>query len=146
LALPQWLEQKGTQGMTKGLTIGKVAKLSGVGVEAIRFYEREGIILQPKRRAGSFREYSGDVVYRLRFIKRAQDLGFSLSEIEELLSLRAKRGSCKIIKQRAEQKLMQIEEKISDLRRIQSALLKVKATCETQNPSEECPVLEGFYA
>ena len=108
--------------------------------------EATAIIEQPKRHRGSFREYSDDVVHRIRFIKRAQELGFSLSEIEELLSLQAKRGSCATIKQKAEAKLVQIEEKISDLQRIQSALLKMKSTCDSRKASETCPVLEEFYA
>jgi MerR family copper efflux transcriptional regulator len=127
------------------LTIGKVAKLSGVGVEAVRYYEREGIIDQPSRAAGGFREYPEDVVHRIRFIKRVQELGFSLREISDLLNLRMRRGSCGTIKEKAEQKLAQVEEKISDLRRIQAALRKVKDTCERQAPTENCPVLEGFY-
>ena len=128
-------------------TIGGVAKLSGVGVETIRYYEREGIIEQPKKSMGSFREYPEDVVHRVRFIKRAQELGFSLDEISELLSLRAKgRGTCSTVKGKADEKLIQIEEKIADLKRIQLALLKVKDSCERQAPGEKCPVLENFYA
>ena len=129
------------------LTIGNVAKLSGVGVETIRYYEREGIIKQPPRNGGSFREYPEEVIHRVHFIKRAQEIGFSLEEISELLSLRVKgRGTCSKIKEKADLKLGQIEKKIDDLRRIQEALIKVKETCERQAPSDKCPVLESFYA
>jgi Hg(II)-responsive transcriptional regulator len=128
------------------LTIGKVADMAGVGVETIRYYEREGIIEQPPRDEG-FREYPEEVIHRVRFIKRAQELGFTLNEIAELLSLHVKgRGACSTVKEKADQKLKQIEEKISDLRRIQQALIKVKKICERQPPSEKCPVLENFYA
>jgi Hg(II)-responsive transcriptional regulator len=129
------------------LTIGKVAKLSGVGVETIRYYEREGMIQQPSRAGGGFREYPEDTIHRVRFIKRAQELGFSLSEISDLLSLRVKdRGACSKVKAKTELKLNQIERKIADLRRIQSALRNVKDSCERQAPGEKCPVLESFYA
>ncbi len=129
------------------LTIGKVAKLSEVGVETIRYYEREGIICQPKKNGGAFREYPDDVVHRVRFIKRAQELGFSLNEITEMLSLRNdSSGTCSKIKSKADMKLCQIEEKIADLKRIKKALIKVKAICERQDPTSACPILESFYA
>ena len=129
------------------LTIGHVAKLSGVGVEAIRYYEREGILQQPPRSAGTFREYPEDVIHRIHFIKRAQELGFSLNEVSEMLSLHVKgRGTCSRVKEKADLKLSQIEEKIADLKRIQKALLKVKEICERQTPTDKCPVLESFYA
>jgi MerR family transcriptional regulator, copper efflux regulator len=134
------------KGAIRRLTIGRVAEMVGVGVETIRYYEREGIIEQPPREEG-FREYSEDVIHRVRFIKRAQELGFSLDEISELLSLHVKgRGTCSTVKEKADQKLKQIEEKISDLRKIQQALIKVKKICERQPPLEKCPVLEDFYA
>ncbi len=133
--------------MSERRTIGNVAKLCGVGVETIRYYEREGIINQPKKSMGSFREYPEEVVHRIRFIKRAQELGFSLDEITELLSLRAKgRGTCSSVKTKSEQKIIQIEEKIADLKRIQSALREVKDRCERQTSGDKCPVLENFYA
>lgn len=133
--------------MSERRTIGNVAKLCGVGVETIRYYEREGIINQPKKSTETFREYPEDTIHRIRFIKRAQELGFSLDEITELLSLRVKgSGSCSSVKSKAEQKIAQIEEKIADLKQIQSALKKVKDSCERQAPGEKCPVLENFYA
>ncbi|MBI3549267.1 MAG: MerR family transcriptional regulator [Elusimicrobia bacterium] len=129
------------------LTIGKVAKLARVGVETIRYYEREGILRRPSRLAGSYREYSPDAVNRLRFIKRAQELGFSLREITKLLSLRVEgRGACSRVKRRAEEKMGQIEEKISDLKRIKAALSRVIDHCDRQAPEKGCPVLDGFYA
>jgi Hg(II)-responsive transcriptional regulator len=128
------------------LTIGKVAKLSEVGVETIRFYEREGIIEQPKRSSGSFREYPEDTIRRLHFIKRTRELGFSLAEVTELLSLRVKgRSTCATIKNKAESKISQVEKKIADLNRIRAALVRVKNTCDKQAPTDTCPVLESFY-
>jgi len=129
------------------LTIGKVAKLSGVGVETVRYYEREGILQQPKRHLGSVREYPEETVHRLHFIKRAQELGFSLQEILELLSLRSKpSGSCAKVVEKAEVKLQQIEKKIADLRKIHSALSKLKDRCGQQAPSDRCLVLDSFHA
>jgi Hg(II)-responsive transcriptional regulator len=129
------------------LTIGKVAKLSNVGVETIRYYEREGLIKQPRKQDRSFREYSKEAVQRVRFIKRAQELGFSLSDISDLLSLRVDgRTSCATVKRKAVSKISQVEEKIADLERIRSALTKIKAHCERQSAGDKCPVLESFYA
>ncbi len=128
------------------LTIGRVAKLSDVGVETIRYYEREGILEQPKRSTGTFREYPEDTIRRLHFIKRTQELGFSLAEVTELLSLRVKgRSTCAAIKERAQSKIRQVDNKIADLKRIRAALAKVKDKCEKQAPTDTCPVLESFY-
>lgn len=129
------------------MTIGNVAKQSNVGVETIRYYEREGLIDQPRKNGGAFREYPLDIVHRVRFIKRAQELGFSLGEIEELLSLRSKgKGTCSTVKGKTDLKIQQIEDKVADLLRIKAALLKVRDCCERQLPEVKCPVLEDFYA
>lgn len=129
------------------LTIGKVAQESNVGVETIRYYERSGLIVQPRKLGDGFREYPRDIVHRIRFIKRAQELGFSLKEIDELLSLRGKgKGTCSTVKGKTAAKIQQIDEKIADLKRIQKALFKVRDCCEKQLPDVKCPVLEDFYA
>ncbi len=127
------------------LTIGEVAKQSGVGIEAIRFYEREGILEAPPRRESGYREYSPEVVTRLAFIKRAQELGFSLKEISELLSLRLDpKKSCAEVKKRTEKKIGSIEEKIHDLRQMKKALEALVASCVGSNPIVDCPILEAF--
>lgn len=132
--------------MTGRRTIGDIAKLCGVGVETIRFYEREGIINQPKKGIGTFRFYPDEVIHRVRFVKRAQELGFSLNEVIDLLSLRANEvGSCATVKKKSEQKIFQIKQKIRDLRRIQLALEKVKNNCSQQGPDDKCPVLEILH-
>ena len=129
------------------LTIGRIAELSNVGVEAIRYYEREGILQQPPRIGSSIRRYPEETIHRLHFIRRAQELGFSLHEITELLSIRSTgKGSCSKVAEKTDLKLAQIEEKISDLKRLKSALLKVKDCCAQQAPSDKCPILEKFYA
>lgn len=129
------------------LTIGRVAELSNVGVETIRYYEREGILQQPPRIGNSIRRYPKDTIHRLHFIRRAQELGFSLQEITDLLSIRSTgKGSCSKVAEKTDQKLAQIEAKIVDLKRLKSSLLKIKDCCAQQAPSDKCPVLENFYA
>ena len=130
-----------------GLTIGKVAKLSNVGVETIRYYQREGIVEEPPRVDGGFRTYPRETVQRIRFIKRAQDLGFSLGEISELLSMKAqKNGACGKLREKVDLKIEQVAKKISDLRKIRAALIAVKGVCANQTPSTDCQVLESFYS
>ncbi len=127
------------------LTIGQVAKQAGVGVETIRFYERERIIAEPPRRESGYREYDPEIVKRLHFIKRAQELGFSLKEIVQLLALRVDpRTSCAGVKKRAEAKLEEIERKIQDLKRMQKILKEVTAACVASKPITDCPILHCF--
>ncbi len=127
------------------LMIGGVARLAEVGVETMRFYEREGLIESPPRRASGYRQYPSDTVDRVRFIKRAKALGFSLKEIKELLSLRAApRAKCADIRQRAEEKVQDIDERIETLRRMRKALAKLMAECEGSRPVTECPILESL--
>lgn len=127
------------------LTIGRVAKLAGVGIETIRFYEREGIIEEPPRRESGYREYGGEIITRLRFIKRAQELGFSLKEISELLALRVSpKENCSRVKKRAELKLEEIEAKIRDLKRMQTVLNEVTQACVASKPISDCPILKCF--
>src|SRR6266852_273541 len=90
----------------KPLTIGQVARQAGVGVETVRFYERQGLLEEPSRRESGYRQYPEDVVARLRFIRRAKELGFSLKEIAELIALRLDPATmCSDIKERAEAKI-----------------------------------------
>src|SRR5215471_2518530 len=127
------------------LSIGQVARLAGVGVETVRFYEREGLLEEPPRRASGYRQYSEQVVTRLRFIKRAKLLGFSLKEISELLLLRVdSQTSCEEVKQRTEAKLVEVEQKMVELQRMRHALLQVASLCTGQGPSGRCPVLDAL--
>src|ERR671918_2137551 len=99
-------------GQMGGMTIGQVAKHAGVGVETVRFYERQGLLDAPPRRASGYRQYSQDVIRRIQFIKRAKDLGFALREIRELLSLRVDPNTpCDEVKHRAEAKIADIDTK-----------------------------------
>lgn len=129
----------------RNLTIGKLANGAQVNRETIRYYERRGLIPKPPRRASGYRQYSREDVERVRFIKRAQELGFSLKEISELLALRVNPDTtCADVKQRAEAKIAITEEKIGELQRIKRALLKLAASCSGQGPTSECPILEAL--
>ncbi len=128
---------------TDDLTIGALARAAEVGIETIRFYERKGLLPEPPRTQAGYRQYTPDTVHRLRFIRRAQGLGFSLGEISELLDLRiAELSACGTVEVRARNKLEQIAEKISELKRIESALKRLVASCEAGEPTSECPILE----
>ncbi len=127
------------------LSIGQVAKQSGVGIETIRFYEREGVIPKPTRTDAGYRQYSLDIIRRLHFIKRAQELGFSLKEISQLIALRVTpKSNCSEVKKRALLKLDNINEKIADLERMRSALEDVTKACVTSRPIKDCPILNSF--
>ncbi len=127
------------------LTIGKVACQAGVGVETVRFYEREGLIEEPPRRASGYRQYPPETPARIRFVRRAKELGFTLKEIKELLSLRASPNSrCTDVRQRAEAKIEDIEQKIRDLQKMKKALTQLTAACDGRGPVTECPILEAL--
>jgi len=127
----------------KDLTIGKLAKKAEVNVETVRYYERRGLIPKPPRPRSGYRQYSQDIVARIRFIKRAKEMGFSLKEISELLSLRVDPNTtCGDVKRRAEIKIADIEGKIRSLQSIKRALSKLVALCSGQGPTSECPIME----
>ena len=127
------------------LKTGELAKRAGVNVETLRFYERKGLLPEPPRRESGYREYPEESVTRIRFIKRAQELGFSLDEIRELLALRVKPDTpCAEIKNRAEKKIADIKQKITDLRVIERALNKLTTNCTGRGPLSHCPILENL--
>jgi MerR family transcriptional regulator, copper efflux regulator len=127
---------------TKALTIGLVARRAGIGVETVRFYEREGLIEEPPRPLSGYREYDDEVVSRLGFIRRAKDLGFALKEIKELLSLRRDPSTpAADVKRRAEAKIADIQSKIHSLQKIKKALAKLTSACSCHGASTDCPLL-----
>jgi len=127
------------------LTMGQVAKQAGVGVETVRFYERKGLIQEPPRRDSGYRQYPPEAVRRIRFIKRAQELGFSLKEITELLSLRVDpHTTCRDVKRRTEAKIANVDEKLADLQRIKKALTELSAACSGTGPTSQCPILDAL--
>ena len=124
------------------LTIGKVARQAGVGIETVRFYEREGLIDTPPRGPSGYRHFPESVVPRLQFIKRAKELGFTLREIRELLALRHDPDtSCSNVKQRAERKIADVDEKIRSLRRMKQALVQLTESCSGSGLADDCPIL-----
>lgn len=131
----------------RSLTIGKLAKATGVNIETIRFYERMGLMPPPRRRESGYREYSGDDIRRLKFIRRAKDLGFSLKEIQQLLALRVDpHTTCEDVRKRAEAKIASVEEKIRELQRVKQALETLAASCVGRGPVGDCPILEALDA
>ena len=129
----------------ESLTIGKVARLAGVGVETVRFYERQGLLEVPPRRESGYRQYPRDAVSKLLFIRRAKDLGFSLKEIRELLSLRLdSTATCQDVRQRAVDKIAGIEEKIRTLGKMKAVLEGLAAACQGRGPVSECPILKAM--
>ncbi|MBI2297131.1 MAG: heavy metal-responsive transcriptional regulator [Betaproteobacteria bacterium] len=128
-----------------GLTIGKVARSAGMAIDTVRYYEREGLLEKPARTAAGYRHYRPEVVARLRFIRQAKELGFSLKEIKELLSLRVAPGkSCADVKARAETKIADVEQRIAQLDRMKRALTKLATACSGRGPVSECPILEAM--
>lgn len=127
-------------------TISRAAEQAGVGVETIRFYERRGLIKRPARpRSGGYRLYDDAVVERIRFIRQAQDLGFSLREIAELLSMRADPATdCRDVRARATRKRMNVDQKIADLQRIRDALDELIASCPGGGGLRSCTIMEAM--
>ena len=129
----------------KDLTIGQVANAAGVNVETIRFYERREIVKQPERPPSGFRRYPPETIARVRFVRRAKDLGFSLREITELLDLRVDpHVTCEDVRGRAEGKIASIEGKIATLQRMRDALGELVVACATRGKTGECPILEAL--
>ncbi len=129
----------------KPSTIGWLAREAGVRVDTIRYYERRGLIPPAARRDSGYREYTGEDLARVRFIRRAKELGFSLVEIAELLNLKIdKRKTCGDVKREAERKMAQIDQRIVELRRMRDALKSLAAACRGQGPTSECPILDSF--
>tara|TARA_R110002096_G_scaffold342549_5_gene535560 strand:- start:7206 stop:7652 length:447 start_codon:yes stop_codon:yes gene_type:complete len=127
---------------THHLTIGQLARESGAGVETLRFYERQKLLPEPPRDAQSgYRRYPASAADRVRFILRAKELGFTLSDIRELLELRARASNpCERVRAIAAGKMREIEAKIRSLRSIQRALKKLSESC-AESADEECPIL-----
>lgn len=125
------------------LTIGAFAKAAGVNVETIRFYQREGLLAVPMRPYGSIRRYGQSDVARLRFVKSAQRLGFSLDEIAELLRL-DDGTHCKEASRLAEYKLQDVRAKLADLTRIEALLSQLVGACYTSAGKISCPLIASL--
>ena len=129
------------------MTIGQIAREAGIGVETIRFYEREGLLERPARRQSGYRQFEPDAISRLRFIKQAQRLGFTLREVRELLALKldpsAKRSQ---LRDRALAKVADIDQRISELKRMRKSLAPLIKACDGKGAIEGCPILNAIEA
>lgn len=125
-------------------TIGKLAAQTAVTVETIRYYEQEGLLRAPLRTTAGYRQYDQHSVQRLQFILRAKQLGFTLAEIRELLSISASTQHKPQAKQITERKLAVIEQKISDLQRMQTALAELNEACDGEQDGRPCPIVAAL--
>jgi MerR family transcriptional regulator, copper efflux regulator len=130
---------------SSSMTIGAVAKRAGVPIDTIRYYEREGLLPEPLRRASGYRSYNESIIRQLRFIRRAKDLGFTLEEIRDLLALSVDRHrGVKEVKQRAQQRLASIDERIAELMRIRKGLEQLIEACPGHGSPDQCPILRAL--
>jgi Hg(II)-responsive transcriptional regulator len=128
------------------MTIGVLAKLSKVTVETVKFYEKEGVLPKPVKPSGGFRKYPEDYVSRINFVKRSQELGFTLREIKELLKLKVdKKATCNVVMKKTEGKITEVDKKIKDLQQMKKSLSKIRECCSDSSKTlEECPIFECF--
>ena len=127
------------------LRTGDLARQGGVHLETVRYYERRGLLPKPPRTSAGYRAFDVEAVRRLRFIKDAQALGFSLKEIKALLALRLDpRASCAEVRRRAEAKIADIDAKLRALRAMKRALVRLTAACAGRGPVSACPILESL--
>lgn len=131
------------------LTIGRLAERAGVGIDTVRYYERAGLLPAPPRRASGYRDYPADSVQRLRFIRRAKELGFTLTEIGELLELSAQHGEAgkrgmRAVKTAAEDKLAVVDHKLAELQRVRDGLHQLIEACPGHGPLQDCPILQAL--
>lgn len=126
---------------------GELAARAGVNIQTVRFYERRGILPKPTRTASGYRVYSAEAVRMIRFVKRAQNLGFTLDEVEDLLRLRNnRRASCAQVKAAGQTKMDDVEAKIASLQAMKRALAVLLASCERNDRDRACPILEALEA
>jgi MerR family mercuric resistance operon transcriptional regulator len=129
----------------RSLTIGQLAKATQVGVETVRYYERRGLLPEPPRRESGYRQFPFDAIRRIRFIKRAQNLGFSLREISQLLALSdGQEAGCEDVRQFALEKVREIEMKIDHFTRLKETLLDLAGKCQGVGPLIDCPIIESL--
>ena len=126
-------------------SIGTVSAQTDIGIETIRFYEKKGLLKTPARTPGGYRQYDDEAIQRLLFITRAKALGFTLKEISELLSLQLNSKSrCSDVKKKAQERLHDIDKRISSLQRMRKALNKLVRACDGQGRTDDCPILEAL--
>ncbi len=127
------------------MKIGELAQLAGVNIQTVRYYERRQLLREPGRTRAGYREYDPHDLLRLRFILRAKELGFTLTEIEELLALRVDpRRTADDVRTRAQEKIAATDRKIRDLKRIRAALQHLVGSCEAHGPVAECALIHAI--
>ncbi len=126
----------------KTLTIGQLARAAGVNIETVRYYQRVALIQEPAKPRQGYRHYPADTIDRLKFIKRAQRLGFSLKEIAELLELG--NGHCTDVRARAEKKRAHIDRQINDLKELRKTLDNLIQACQADKSRAHCPIVEAL--
>lgn len=129
---------------TRLMRIGSVAKAAAVGIDTIRFYERRGLLSEPQRTASGYRLYQPDIVTRLRFIRRAKAIGFSLDEINSLLTLQDTGGPKSEVKAITHRRLEQIDAKIDSLTRMRDVLHQLDTDCSGSGDIAGCPIIESL--
>src|SRR5438309_9288283 len=134
------VRSQGWEPMDRNPTIGRLARAAGVNVETVRYYQRRGLVAEPERPLNSVRGNSEDSVKRIWFIKRAQDLGFTLAEIANLLALEDGR-SCRETRELAGRKLAIVESRLTDLSRLRRTLRELIAGCDTSRGKVSCPII-----
>lgn len=124
------------------MRIGEMATLAGVPTATVRYYERRGLITQATRTASGYREYGPEAARRLRFIKHAQELGFSLDEVQQMLELRLEdSSSCARVEATTRQKIVAVRRRLAELRHLERTLQALVGTCERNEPTGPCPIL-----
>lgn len=127
------------------MTIGQLAERAGVNIETIRYYERRGLLPDPDRTPSGYRRYEDDTVARLRFIRRAQGLGFTLREVADLLALRVRHpGACKAASQRTREKLSVVQQEIRELETMARSLTWLAEACDAGRQTGDCPILHAL--
>ncbi len=127
------------------LTISQIASAADVNVQTVRYYERRGLFPATRRTASGYRQYADEAVARLQFIKHAQALGFSLDEIQELLSLRVRHSAaCDTVARKTREKIGLVQQRIANLQRMKRTLEQLAAACSARRPTDDCPILEAL--
>lgn len=131
--------------LNPAMTVGVVAKRAGVNIDTIRYYERQGLLSKSARTRAGYRTFTEETIQRLRFIKNAKALGFTLGEIKQLLVLRVTAGSaCTAVRRQAQAKVSHIEEKITSLENMKEALQKLITVCLADKPTAKCSFLTNL--
>jgi MerR family mercuric resistance operon transcriptional regulator len=123
-------------------TIGRLAQLADVNIETVRFYERKGLLIQPIKPLTGYRQYDDQALGRIRFVKRAQEVGFTLSEIQSLLDIES--NNCDKVQHLAIEKLTLTQQKITDLQHLEKSLQHLVTQCKITQNKTHCPIVNSF--